>query len=284
MENNIDKLSIKYSDESLLIKILKQYGGEIDYEEIAPIIIEDYDYLDESMNYANMCYIFTLENIVLILTNIILSDRLFTRQVTPSFRSESSFNNNETLSPAYIDMIYIKDFVSNNHKIKISYKDSCKQLTFIKYITILMKLLVIYSDQESRLLIHILDEYIIIYDGLDDIIQIILEYNRVDILKLMIDKFTKKGVDSKQYIFDNATNLALISLNQNAMSSYIYLSLVANDFINYKTLLHSRLNLLPKKYTYTIDINKNIEFIKERYISDYDINYHNVLITMDDII
>jgi len=277
-------LSNQLSDDALLVKILNRYGGEMDYEEIISVIVEDYDYLDESMNYANMCYIYSLKNIILIITNIILSDRLFTRQVTPTYKSEQSFKQDEVQSPAYLDMIFIKQYINNNYKIKITHKESCKLLTVTKFITIMMKLLIIYSDQDSRLLTHILDEYTNIYDGLEDIIQLILEYNRVDILKSMIDKFTEREIDSKQFILENATNLALIALNQNSMLSYIYLSLIASDQINYKVLLHSRLNLLPKKYTYTIDINKNIEFIKDRFISDYDISYHDVLLTIDNII
>jgi len=279
--NNINNQT---SDDAILIKILSRYGGELDYEEIIPVIVEDYDYLDESMNYANMCYIYQLKNIILIITNIILSDRLFTRQVTPTYKSEQAFNQNEVQSTAYLDMLFIKRYINNNHKIKITNKDSCKLLTVTKFITIMMKLLIIYGDQESRLLNYILDEYTSIYDGLEDIIQLILEYNRVDILKSMIDNFTKREIDSKQYILENATNLALISLNQNSMLSYLYISLLASERINYKVLLHSRLNLLPKKYTYTIDINKNIEFIKDRYISEYDISYHNTLLTLDNII
>jgi len=272
------------NDDNIILKILQKYGGIVEYEEINPVIIDDYEFLDDIINNINECYIFSFNNIISVIVNILLSDRLFTRQITPSYRSENSFNIDEKKSIAYIDFLFIMNYLNKN-KLKLSdFKNKCIFLSLTRFITLSMKLSIIYCDQESRLINYIICEYVKIYEGIDDIIQIILEYDRVDILKLLIDNFIIKEIDCKNFIIDNATNLALIAINNNSMLSYLYITLIASDSINYKYLLHSKLKILPKKYTYIIDINKNVEIVKERHISNYEIEYVDTLISLENIL
>ena len=277
-------LTIDTLDDNILLKIIQKYGGVVEYEEINPVIIEDYEYLDDTINNFNESYIFSFNNIILVITNILISDRLFTRQISPTYKSETNFNEHEIKSVAFMDLLYIMKFLTKN-KIKISdLKNKCVYLSTTRFITLCMKLSIIYCDQESRMINFIINEYVKIYDGIDDIIQIIIEYDRVDSLKVLIDSFIEKEIDCKKFIIDNATNLALISINSNSMLSYLYITLIASDNINYKYLLNSKLKILPKKYTYIIDINKNVEIVRDRFISNYDINYIDTIISSENIL
>jgi hypothetical protein len=124
----------------------------------------------------------------------------------------------------------------------------------------------------------ILDNFYLLKNNFIDYISLILEQDRVDILDKIINVYFSDNDEIKNTILENATNYALICINNNSLLCYSYLTLIADSFINYKYLLQSKLNIKPNMFAYTIDIDKNINFITNRYLSDKNKLHYDTII------
>jgi hypothetical protein len=250
-------------------KILEKYGGTLIYDEILPIHVEFINTIDESMDLINTCYVYSISNMFELLTCLVVTDRNFTRELDPMYKTRLIFQQSEPKSPAYNDLLTLCEYINTKPGgIKLMGKDSCKILSIYKLYKMLFKICVYICDQESRMYNYILDNFCNICEDPIDHIQTILENDRMDILENIIKKYTSETYDGKQMIIDNATDFALVCINNNSLLCYSYISILADQYINYKILLHSKLDVKPNMYPYTIDINKNIEFITCRYISN----------------
>jgi hypothetical protein len=269
----------KNYDNKDLSKILSVYNGIVIYDEILPIHLESIDCLDDSMAIINKCYVYSIENIIEVLINILIADRNFTRILDPYYRSKTTYDINEPLSPAFNDLLCLINFILlEPNGIKIVKKNIHKFFTYNYLFSLLFQICVHLCDQESRMYNFILDNFYLLKNNFIDYISLILEQDRVDILDKIINVYFSDNDEIKNTILENATNYALICINNNSLLCYSYLTLIADSFINYKYLLQSKLNIKPNMFAYTIDIDKNINFITNRYLSDKNKLHYDTII------